>query len=173
MSLPKRHKKLLTKEGFNELFERELSRFDNSHRYVFKQLWKESIIVYDCCLYDDYEAFLGNNPNEISRKELYQKLSAIAPSITEDTVHTKKGSVYIFADLDNGVCKIGFSTNVETRLNKAQRFYPSKLELICVFRDKDIPFEKSLHKRFKEYRLEREWFDIDGELEKFIKANRI
>lgn len=172
MSLPKRHKKLLTPEGFDELFEREIPKFD-THGEAFEELWLESIIVYGYCLYDGYDAFLEKTPSEIEQNKLYKRVSLGLPDTAEDTITVNKGNVYIFADFANEVCKIGFSTNIKARLDKAQRFYPSKLEMVCVFRNKQMSFEKELHRKFKEYRLEREWFEIAGELETFINSNRI
>lgn len=56
MSLPVRHKKLLTREGFNELFEREMNRFD-THKETFQELKKESLVIFGECRYNNYQSF--------------------------------------------------------------------------------------------------------------------
>jgi len=50
---PQRHQKLLTPEGFKQLH-REMRMPPEE---AFRQLWKESIIVYERCIYSDFEAF--------------------------------------------------------------------------------------------------------------------
>lgn len=56
MSLPRRHKKLLTREGFNELFEREIKRHD-THKEAFAELKQESLVIFGTCRYDNFESF--------------------------------------------------------------------------------------------------------------------
>lgn len=68
MGLPERHKKLLTKEGFNELFERELSRFD-THKETFKQLRQESLVIFGQCRYDNYQSFRKSRSKYVKSRQ--------------------------------------------------------------------------------------------------------
>lgn len=56
MSLPERHKKLLTPKGFDELFEDEISKSD-THEKAFKELKRESLVVFEQCIFKNYESY--------------------------------------------------------------------------------------------------------------------
>jgi hypothetical protein len=68
---------------------------------------------------------------------------------------------------DTEYCKIGFSTNIDNRLNGLKTGHPKKLFLS--YKEKGgMELEKKYHKRFGEYRQRGEWFEIKGELYDFI-----
>jgi len=78
------------------------------------------------------------------------------------------GFVY-FIRAGGGPVKIGFSTNVEKRMVALQISSPHDLVLIA-----KVPgnkrLEKQIHKHFSHLALRGEWFEMDGELEEFIKT---
>lgn len=54
MQQPKRHKKLRTRKGFDELLQSEAAYYQ-TNRQAFKQLHREAIIVFDSCPFDDFK----------------------------------------------------------------------------------------------------------------------
>lgn len=68
MSLPLRHKKLLTRDGFNELFERELCRH-KTHKEAFAELKKECLVIFGQCRYDNFESFRLSRKKWIEQKQ--------------------------------------------------------------------------------------------------------
>ena len=68
MGLPKRHKKLLTPEGFDELFEREISRH-STHAEAFQELKKECLVIFGQCRYDTYQSYRLSRSQRIKRKQ--------------------------------------------------------------------------------------------------------
>lgn len=81
---------------------------------------------------------------------------------------SRDGYVY-FLRAGNTV-KIGFSTNLRGRLEKLRNgnSYPV---FICKFVKGSRKTEASFHKRFAEYRLRGEWFDLRGSLAKYLERN--
>lgn len=68
MSLPVRHKKLLTPEGFDELFERELSRH-RTHEEAFNELKKESLVIFGQCRYDNFKSYQNARARRIKNRQ--------------------------------------------------------------------------------------------------------
>lgn len=62
--------------------------------------------------------------------------------------------------------KIGFTVNLNDRLSQLQT--PEKVEVYRLFEDAGFSYEKLLHCRFDEYRLNGEWFRKDGRLAEWI-----
>lgn len=80
--------------------------------------------------------------------------------------------VYVFVNIDFGVCKIGFSNNPSARLAQVQTGCPFKLKrqlMIVGGAEK----EAELHRKYKKFRLEGEWFAFRDELKEDVMSNNI
>jgi len=86
-------------------------------------------------------------------------------SAQEDLEQDKAGKIY-FIKLKNTV-KIGFSKNPWARLSQLKCGMPYEPELICSVNG-SMDEEKELHSLFEEYQINREWFDLKGDLKAFI-----
>lgn len=69
--------------------------------------------------------------------------------------------VYLIADQNRRVFKIGMSTNIRGRVKRLQRYASEPLEVLWLTPG-GRELETALHKRFKERRLTNEWFDFSG-----------
>lgn len=79
------------------------------------------------------------------------------------------GRIYFVRPNGKGPVKIGFATNVMGRLSALQVSHHRKLVIVGLMAG-SVQDEKALHKQFKQYRKEGEWFDYKGELKEFIEA---
>lgn len=75
--------------------------------------------------------------------------------------------IYIIANLEFKVCKIGFSNNVHSRLIQIQTGCPFPLKIYKIFKG-TMKQEKRLHQKYKDFRLSGEWFRFDGILKNNI-----
>ncbi len=76
-----------------------------------------------------------------------------------------KRIIYFIQAGDDGLIKIGSSTNVNQRLNALQSASPEKLRLLVSINDnKDNSLEKQLHSKFAKDRIRGEWFNPSTEL---------
>ena len=66
--LSKRHRKLMRKDGFNELFEREIPRHD-TYEEAFQELHRESLVVFGECRYENYESFRKSRARYIRNRQ--------------------------------------------------------------------------------------------------------
>jgi hypothetical protein len=80
----------------------------------------------------------------------------------------KQGYVY-FLRAGNTV-KIGFSINLRQRQEKLRNGNSFPV-FICKYVKGDRSAERSFHKRFAEYRLRGEWFDLRGSLAKYLERH--
>ena len=85
-------------------------------------------------------------------------------------VSNKKGYVYVIGNLNEKICKIGFSQKPKERLKGIQTGCPHILKIILLFEAEKYT-ETKLHHKYSKYKLSGEWFLIDGELEKSIYEN--
>jgi hypothetical protein len=79
---------------------------------------------------------------------------------------TKKGSVYFFKHLGIDAIKIGFSDNESplSRFEQMKTYSPYGAEIIgFIICENPKKLETDLHKKFNEYRLNGEWFNISIE----------
>ena len=87
-------------------------------------------------------------------------------------MNENSGLVYFVGSKKHKVVKIGVTqdTNVEKRIVALQTSSPFKLELFGFFNCTANCFlvEKEMHKIFSLYRLEGEWFELQGFLELFL-----
>lgn len=73
------------------------------------------------------------------------------------------GYVYLIA-AKNGLVKIGYAKDVQSRFNQIDTSSPCRLELICSYRVRNAPkVEGELHATFARQRVKGEWFDLSGE----------
>lgn len=81
------------------------------------------------------------------------------------------GFVYFVINEKQAICKIGYSVSPAKRLKELQTGcpYPLHIQKTVVG---DIEMERLFHKIYKEYRLEGEWFKLEGKLKTFIYFDR-
>lgn len=72
----------------------------------------------------------------------------------------KKRFTYLIKDMTNGYYKIGKSVNPIFREKTLRAEYPKIITIITTEQN----IETKLHKKYKEYRLRGEWFDIPDSL---------
>lgn len=80
----------------------------------------------------------------------------------------KDGKVYFIQAIDGGPIKIGKALDIKRRLKSLQTDHYSELRVIASIPDGGVALEKTLHDRFKEYRIRGEWFEPADELIKYI-----
>ena len=80
--------------------------------------------------------------------------------------------VYVFVNTNFEVCKIGYSSNPIKRLDQIQTGCPFKLkrQLIMIG---GAEKESELHKKYKDFRLEGEWFSFKGKLKDDILSRNL
>ena len=78
----------------------------------------------------------------------------------------ERGHVY-FLRASNTV-KIGFSTNLRSRLKSIRTGCPDEAKIVKIVRG-GMKVEKSFHDRFAEYRTKGEWFELRGRLAKYLE----
>ncbi len=76
--------------------------------------------------------------------------------------------VYLIADTEKRWCKIGYSATPKKRISGIQTASPLKIEIISIIAG-DTTDEKELHKKFKDKRLNGEWFKYDEEIINYIR----
>jgi hypothetical protein len=77
--------------------------------------------------------------------------------------------VYFIQDSGSGLIKIGYSTNVNSRLQAIQQGMPTEVKLLkYIHGDKEL--ESELHERFSESRQRGEWFKPTNELLEFVES---
>lgn len=74
--------------------------------------------------------------------------------------------VYIIGNIDKGICKIGYSTNPYKRLKSIQTGCPYEVTVLRFYEGIGKMEEKLLHKKYKKYKMNGEWFRIDGGIKK-------
>lgn len=76
--------------------------------------------------------------------------------------------VYFFECV--GRVKIGVAGDVADRLKKLQTGCPYPITIIGLMSGGPLE-EKGLHERFRNYRVQREWFRFSNEIQKFVAEN--
>lgn len=77
-----------------------------------------------------------------------------------------------FIGSENGPIKIGKAKNVLYRLRGIQTGSPYQLSILGVMLGRP-ELEKAMHSKFKNYRLNGEWFEASEEIKEFIAMNTI
>ncbi len=106
---------------------------------------------------------IATNPNLVSKppKPIRKSLEREKP-----LVGTRLGFIYFITDLDDDAVKIGFATDIDSRLNGLRTGNPRDLAVETMFCSY-FEAEKMLHDRFRPYRIRREWFRLSEEIEEF------
>ncbi len=79
-------------------------------------------------------------------------------------------SIYI-VEAENGVVKIGCTSNVKLRVATIMGHSPVRVRLIAQLPGL-LPDERALHQRFSRYRCHCEWFSVEGELAEYLATVR-
>lgn len=83
--------------------------------------------------------------------------------------HIDVSYIYVIANLEFKICKIGFSNNIHNRLTQIQTGCPFPLEIYKVFKG-NMKQERRIHQKYKHFRMKGEWFKFDGILKDNIDA---
>jgi hypothetical protein len=83
------------------------------------------------------------------------------------------GQIYLIADEDAGLLKIGFSGSPHSRLASLRTERKgSRLHLVGILKDNaTLNTERWYHRRFGRLRVEGEWFRDDPAIRAFVKPN--
>lgn len=103
---------------------------------------------------------------EFARKERKRK-----KDIENSTVHknNKASKDRVYFVKAGEYIKIGYTSNIQKRLDSLQTGSPVKIECLCLING-DRRTESNLHKKFAKYRVLREWFEMADELLKYIQT---
>lgn len=85
--------------------------------------------------------------------------------------HRGDGSIYFIQQGDNGPIKIGYTTDLLSRMDTLQTGSPYKLNLVLCFQG-FVTTERELHAKFRKDRMRGEWFAPSEELMTFIEEKR-
>lgn len=75
--------------------------------------------------------------------------------------------IYLITCREQGICKIGFTTNIKRRQSQIQHVSAHKI-VVEYSIEGDLKRERFIHGLFAKYRLEREWFKLVPEIEKYF-----
>lgn len=121
--------------------------------------------------WDDY--WKKRNEEEKAKKlaeELKQKQEQGKYEKQKETKHS--GFVYFIQGENGGAIKIGYTKNFDGRLKVLQTSYPDILKVLCLIPG-STKTETSYHKKYKDIRLNGEWFKPNEELLKEIEKLKI
>ncbi len=85
-----------------------------------------------------------------------------------DVVHNKKerkksGFLYLVKDNASNLIKIGITTNYKSRLKQLNRMVPHGIIPVAIYPAENYEvLEKDVHERYKDKRVNGEWFDFDN-----------
>lgn len=79
--------------------------------------------------------------------------------------------IYLIVCDTTKTCKIGYSVNPTNRLKQIQACNPYSLHLKYMING-EIYEEKMLHKRFKEFSINREWYSYNNEIEEYFSTQK-
>lgn len=83
-----------------------------------------------------------------------------------------KGHIYFLKCLSTNLYKIGYSSDIDTRIKSLQNSSSTKLKVIKIIESDDCLLEeREYHKFFSEKRKSGEWFDLDSLDLKHIGVN--
>lgn len=80
-------------------------------------------------------------------------------------------AVYFIRDAERPEVKIGYSYSPTTRMKALQCGHPRPLQLLGTIYGYRAE-EAALHRKFKQYRLHGEWFQLSDEIVRFIGRRR-
>ena len=95
--------------------------------------------------------------NEAIKMVATQQLSQIIKKEIKEV-----NTVYLIES--SGLVKIGFTTDFDKRLI-SYKTHNANLNILCVHESKDaFEIESELHKKYKDYQVEGEWFDLNFDI---------
>jgi len=77
------------------------------------------------------------------------------------------GAIYFLRMNGKGKVKIGYATNVESRVKALQTACPQTLHLLAFIEGTEYE-ERALHRQFRAYREDGEWFRVEGKLKEYM-----
>lgn len=101
-----------------------------------------------------------------SQRQMWLDKAALAACGKGDEFADGEPIVY-FISSDADLIKIGFTTNLSSRLRSLRTAHPKELRILLVLRGSRDD-EQGLHRRFAEHRVGREWFKSCRAIEEFI-----
>lgn len=104
-------------------------------------------------------------PSEFGSQEFIAAYQKLLP--TDAPKPERLGFVYVCKLADH--VKIGFSTDVESRIASLQTSAPTPIHLLITFPSTQV-IERELHKRFAAQRTKGEWFRHEGEIKAWIEG---
>jgi hypothetical protein len=113
----------------------------------------------------DYKGQLSS-----SQEKFWLNKAALAACGKANEIGTYSSVVYFVSPGDDLV-KIGYTTNLKSRVRTLQTGHSKPLEILLVL-DGNHDLEQELHKQFSKRLKRGEWFRLSGEISKFIKDNR-
>ena len=128
------------------------------------------LIVQECKKYIKYYKSQENidNINQRTIEKDYYEMSHMEKSIPTPRI-PQKGYIYFILDNSKKV-KIGKTKYLEERILQLEKILGEPIILHHFFKTFDITkSEKKLHKKYKQYRLNGEWFNLPKEELDFIK----
>jgi hypothetical protein len=91
-----------------------------------------------------------------AQRQMWLDKAALAACGRRDEIAAREPVIYFIAAGDD-LIKIGYTTNLRSRLRSLRTAHPKELQILLVIpgsRDD----EQDLHRRFVEFRVGREWF---------------
>lgn len=121
---------------------------------------QNSVHLYDL---EKYKRFIERG-NPVP-PDMMKRLNIIFNETGLEIKDKKYSKYFLYAISDGDIVKVGYSSEVNTRLKTLQTGNPKKLKLVwsyyCGQTVKDASREEYLlHKRLKKYHVRGEWFDI-------------
>lgn len=141
---------------------------NNYRRFVIQKLKKDNIIKIEekRVSYFNNKFIFNFYLNQYGRSH---ELDYHNASFLTKQRNTLEGQfVYVFVNYFSNVCKIGYSTNPVKRLNAIQTGCPFKLKMVVVVKG-NRSVEKALHKKYKKYKTNGEWFSYKEELKEAVE----
>lgn len=99
----------------------------------------------------------------------YKNNPSVNTKETNNETIEPNGFVYFIINDKNKLCKIGFSVDPKKRIKVLQTGCPYPLRIYRTI-EATMKMEKQLHKQFREYKTNGEWFSITGRLLDYLKS---
>ncbi len=162
----------MTREKF--IFRRDLKRYSVKKLRIngYSYLNGKSI---SCNKFKDifayYEQIFNRKPEYDFREFKKEEGIKLKKLVDNEKAKNVSGNdfIYVVGNKKNKVCKIGYSTNPPKRIKSIQTGCPFRLCFLLIIKGNRTT-EKLLHKKYKKYKTNGEWFVFDGELKKSIES---
>lgn len=112
---------------------------------------------------------LLNGSNDMAYKSpKHGPLKLLTNPAASPNLATKRKQGYVYFAKSGDAVKIGFSTNPKDRLHSIQTGCAAPAKMVKLIRGTHST-ERQFHRRFAEYNLKGEWFDLRGRLAKYLE----